>query len=193
MGVVKDGPDLGLFANSPGALVRLALWVSEAVAVSEKDKKGTDSATPLVLAALDELRGTYIVVGTGGGIGGGEDLEARKEKAEKKAKEEAERAEKKKEREKKRRARRALRELNGDSDEEDSESESEEEDSEDEEEVRKARGYGRNRFGIAFQEVVEETMARVKIDSFDHCVVEVKKEDLGGFLEGLSLKTVVGK
>ena len=177
MGVVKDGPDLGLFANSPGALVRLALWVSEAVAVSEKDKKGTDSATPLVLAALDELRGTYIVVGTGGGIGGGEDLEARKEKAEKKAKEEAERAEKKKEREKKRRARRALRELNGDSDEEDSESESEEEDSEDEEEVRKARGYGRNRFGIAFQEVVEETMARVKIDSFDHCVVEVKKED----------------
>ncbi|RMD44412.1 hypothetical protein DV735_g762, partial [Chaetothyriales sp. CBS 134920] len=105
MGVVKDGPDLPLFANSPGALVKLALWVGEAVGVHERDKKGVDEATPLVLAALDEHRGTYVVV--------------------------------------------------------------------------------------AFQEVVEETNARVKIDSFDHSVVEVKKEDLGGFLEGLSLKSVV--
>lgn len=201
MGVVKDGPDLSLFANSPGALVKLALWVGEAVAVSEKDKKGTDSATPLVLAALDEPRGTYLVVGTGGGIGGGEDLEARKEKAEKKAKKQAEREAKKKVREEKRAARRALQELNGESDVEDEESEEEEsegssdEDDDDEEQRKKQekRGYGRNRFGIAFQEVVEETQARVKIDSFDHCVVEVKKEDLAGFLEGLSLKSVIGR
>jgi len=203
MGVVKDGPDLSLFANSPGALVKLALWVGEALAVSEKDKKGTDSATPLVLAALDELRGTYVVVGTGGGIGGGEDLEARKEKAEKKAKKQAEREQKKQVREEKKAARRAQQELNGESDVEDEESEEEEEESElssdeedsDEEQRKKQekRGYGRNRFGIAFQEVVEETQARVKIDSFDHCVVEVKKEDLAGFLEGLSLKSVVGR
>ncbi|RMZ82647.1 hypothetical protein DV738_g1640, partial [Chaetothyriales sp. CBS 135597] len=123
MGVVKDGPDLPLFANSPGALVKLALWVGEAVGVHERDKKGVDEATPLVLAALDEHRGTYVVVGT---------AQARLSK----------------------------------------------------------RGYGHNRFGLAFQEVVEETNARVKIDSFDHSVVEVKKEDLGGFLEGLSLKSV---
>lgn len=200
MGVVKDGPDLSLFANSPGALVRLALWVAEAVAVSEKDRKGTDSATPLVLAALDIPRGTYVVVGTGGGIGGAEDLEARKEKAEKKAKKEAEREQKRKIREDKRAARRVRQELNGESDVEDDESEDEESeassDEEDDEQQRKQqekRGYGRNRFGIAFQEVVEETNARVKIDSFDHCVVEVKKEDLQGFLEGLSLKSVVGK
>ena len=200
MGVVKDGPDLPLFANSPGALVKLALWVGEAVAVSEKDKKGTDSATPLVLAALDEPRGTYVVVGTGGGIGGGEDLEARKEKAEKKAKRLAERDAKRKVREEKRAARRAQAELNGDSDveddsEEESEGSSDEEDDADEEQKKKQekRGYGRNRFGIAFQEVVEETQARVKIDSFDHCVVEVRKEDLAGFLEGLSLKSVVGR
>jgi cell division control protein 45 len=32
----------------------------------------------------------------------------------------------------------------------------------------------------------------VRIDSFEHCVVEVKKEDLGGFLESLSMKAVVG-
>lgn len=202
MGVVKDGPDLSLFANSPGALVRLALWVGEAVAVSEKDKKGTDSATPLVLAALDEARGTYIVVGTAGGIGGGEDLEARKEKTEAKAKRQAEKEAKKKLRDEKRAARRAQQELNGDLDieedeesEEESEASSDEEDEEDEEQRKRQekRGYGRNRFGIAFQEVVEETQARVKIDSFDHCVVEVKKEDLAGFLEGLSLKSVVGR
>jgi cell division control protein 45 len=49
-----------------------------------------------------------------------------------------------------------------------------------------------NRFGQAFQEVVDETAARVRIDSFEHSVVEVKKEDLAGFLEALSLKSVVG-
>jgi len=123
MGVVKDGPDLRLFANSPGALAKLALWVGEAVSVHERDREADDSINntfvPLVLAALDEERGTYVIVGTGGG---------------------------------------------GKS----------------------------NRFGLAFQEVVEETDARVKIDSFDHSIVEVKKEDLGAFLEALSLKAVVG-
>ncbi|KAG9773581.1 Cell division control protein 45-like protein [Exophiala dermatitidis] len=206
MGVVKEGPDLALFANSPGALVKLALWVGEAVAVNEREKKGpNESATPLVLAALDEARGTYVVVGTGGGIGSGEDLEARKEKAERKAKKEAEREQKRKIREEKKAARAAQRELNGDDsdfgeeDESESESGSDSDLSSDEEEDeaelarRRKRGYGHNRFGIAFQEVVEETNARVKIDSFDHCIVEVKKEDLGGFLEGLSLKAVVGR
>jgi len=203
MGVVKDGPDLSLFASSPGALVKLALWVGEAVAVSERDKKGTDAATPLVLAALDEARGTYVVVGTGGGIGGGEDLEARKEKAEARAKKQAEREEKKKIREEKRAAKaaeRAALDLDDENDEEEEESEdesdesSEEDDDDAELQARgQKRGYGRNRFGIAFQEVVEETNARVKIDSFDHCIVEVKKEDLAGFLEGLSLKSVVGR
>ncbi|KAL2436426.1 Cell division control protein 45-like protein [Exophiala dermatitidis] len=206
MGVVKEGPDLALFANSPGALVKLALWIGEAVAVNEREKKGpNESATPLVLAALDEARGTYVVVGTGGGIGSGEDLEARKEKAERKAKKEAEREQKRKTREEKKAARAAQRELNGDDsdfgeeDETESESGSDSDSSSDEEEDeaelarRRKRGYGHNRFGIAFQEVVEETNARVKIDSFDHCIVEVKKEDLGGFLEGLSLKAVVGR
>lgn len=200
MGVVKDGPDLALFANSPGALVKLALWVAEAVAVSERDRKGSDSATPLVLAALDEPRGTYVVVGTGGGIGSGEDFEHKKEQAEKREQKKQEREAKRKVRDDAKAARRAQRELNGDSDGEEEDEEEEESDiSEDEDENnaeadrRQKRGYGRNRFGIAFQEVVEETNARVKIDSFEHCVVEVKKEDLAGFLEGLSLKSVVGR
>jgi cell division control protein 45 len=58
--------------------------------------------------------------------------------------------------------------------------------------ARKKRGHGLNRFGQAFQEVVEETGARVRIDSFEHSVVEVRKEDLAGFLEALSLRSVVG-
>ena len=218
MGVVKDGPDLELFANSPGALVKLALWVGEAVAVSEREKKSSDTtATPLVLAALDAPRGVYVVVGIGGAIGGGVDIEARREKAEMKTKRQEAREQKKKINEDKkaakrteseaRRAERRQKSQDDDNDaaEESDESEEEEgseDDSSDDDEaasgigdsdLQKRRGQGNNRFGIAFQEVVEETNARVKIDSFDHCVVEVKKEDLGGFLEGLSLKSVVGQ
>ena len=77
-----------------------------------------------------------------------------------------------------------------DEDEEDSDDE-DNEDSDDEDGPRE-RGYGMNRFGTAFQDVIAETNARVRIDSFEHCVVEVKKEDLGGFLESLSMKAVVG-
>ena len=91
-------------------------------------------------------------------------------------------------------------EKEGEGEEEDEEEESESEESEeesegeedDEEDGERARGYGLNRFGTAFQDVVGETNARVRIDSFEHCVVEVKKEDLGGFLESLSMKAVVG-
>jgi cell division control protein 45 len=208
MGVVKEGPDLGLFSSSPGALVKLALWVGEAISVQEREKNGSEKGlmTPLVLAALDEKRGTYVVVGTGGGIGSGEDIEGRKEREERKKKREEEREKKRKLKEEKRAARRAQRELLGEDDdddehgEDDTESESEADSESDDDELdeaeaekRRRRGYGHNRFGIAFQEVVEETNARVRIDSFDHCIVEVRKEDLAGFLEGLSLKAVVGR
>lgn len=205
MGVVKDGPDLGLFSSSPGALVKLALWVGEAVAISSTDAKDKNGGTPLVLAALDEARGTYVIVGTGGGIGTGVDVEVKKERAEARGKRDEERDAKRKVREETKSlkaAEKAVRELDGEggedeqseeSDDSDEEDDEEEEEDPEEETRRRKRGYGRNCFGIAFQEVVEETNARVKIDSFDHCVVEVKKEDLGGFLEGLSLKTVVGR
>lgn len=84
-----------------------------------------------------------------------------------------------------------------DSEDDDSdESEEEEEDDDDNNldvyDASQERGYGLNKFGTAFQDVVAETNARVRIDSFEHCVVEVKKEDLSGFLESLSMKAVVG-
>ncbi|KAK4503872.1 hypothetical protein PRZ48_004787 [Zasmidium cellare] len=220
MGVVKEGPDVPLFTH-PGALVRLAAWVGEAVAVldSEKGRKANkrkDDA--LVLGALDESRSVYVVVGLGGGNGWSatgkkirskaeikEREERKKRKAAEKAAQKAENARKKEER---KRLRRERMEANGllDSDEEDEEeseaetesvsSHSSNEDSDDsdneDENASKKRSRGLNRFGQAFQEVVEETGARVRIDSFEHSVVEVRKEDLAGFLEALARRPVVG-
>ncbi|KAI8961618.1 CDC45-like protein [Daldinia sp. FL1419] len=206
--VIKDGPDVPLFTH-PAALTKLAIWVGEALAEQEKDDNGKlahgGRGTPLVVASLNEKRGVYIVVGTGGG--GGPDLafldkEAAKEKQaarEAKLKErEQKRRNREKIREEKRAAKAAADDDDGDGDDDDDEetesedSDGSDSDSEDEIEERKDRGYGLNKFGTAFQDVVSETNARVRIDSFEHCVVEVRKDDLGGFLESLSQKTVVG-
>ena len=183
MAVVKEGPDVPLFTH-PAALTKLALWIGEAISEQEKEQgKSGKRGTPLVLAGLNEARGVYVVVGTGGG-GGIVDFVARRERKEKREKKikirEAKRAEKEKKR---------LERGDDDSNASDSESGESEDDSDDGDEE---RGYGRNRFGNAFQEVVDETGARVRIDSFEHCVVEVKKEDLSAFLESLSMKAVVG-
>ncbi|KAL6807960.1 CDC45 family [Trichoderma sp. SZMC 28013] len=209
MCVVKDGPDVALFTH-PAALTKLALWIGEALAEQEKESQGKLShggrGTPLVVASLNEKRGVYIVVGTGGGGGPDsvfmnkatkQERQSNKE-AKAKKKEEARKA-KEKIREEKRAAKRAANQGNDDNDDDDeleTESEgsdsSESEDDSDDEDAENDRGYGLNKFGNAFQEVVSETSARVRIDSFEHSVVEVKKEDLGGFLESLSEKAVVG-
>ncbi|KAL8793031.1 MAG: hypothetical protein Q9195_004342 [Heterodermia aff. obscurata] len=199
MAVVKEGPDVQLFAHA-AALTKLALWVGEAVAEQEREQRGKISkggmGTPLVLAGLNESRGIYVVVGTGGG-GGVVDWKARMERKEKLEARAKRKQEKAAEIEQKRIKRAAERAERGEDEEEDEEDATESEDSEnssDEENDSnmEERGYGRNRFGNAFQEVVDETNARVRIDSFEHCVVEVKKEDLSGFLESLSMKVVVG-
>lgn len=207
MCVIKDGPDVPLFTH-PAALTKLALWIGEALAEQEKDTTGKlahgGRGTPLVVASLNEKRGVYVVVGTGGG--GGPDttflnkelVKEKKAAKEAKAKEkEQSRKNKEKIREEKRTARQAAGEDVDVEEEEDDETESEgsdasDSDSDDELEERKERGYGLNKFGSAFQDVVNETSARVRIDSFEHCVVEVRKEDLSGFLESLSMKAVVG-
>ena len=209
MAVVKEGPDVALFTH-PSALTKLALWIGEAIAEQEREQKGRDGRsgkdTPLVMAGLNEARGVYVVVGTGGG-GGVIDLEARakrKQKLEEKAKaKEAKRTEREKKRQEKE-ERREAKGLEAEDDEEEEEEESydEDDDSDDDDDDGNDDGSGgnnnpfrnakKNRFGIAFQEVIDETRARVRVDSFDNCVVEVKKEDLSGFLESLSMKVVVG-
>ncbi|KAG5973834.1 hypothetical protein E4U55_000234 [Claviceps digitariae] len=211
MCVVKDGPDVGLFTH-PAALTKLSLWIGEALAEQERESHGKLShggrGTPLVVASLNEKRSVYIVVGTGGG--GGPDTTflnreaAKRRKAEREAKrknKEAARMAKEKIKQEQRAAKRAagLGQRGADHDDDDdeeveTETEGSDSDSADESEddVEPDKGYGLNKFGSAFQEVVSETNARVRIDSFEHCVVEVKKEDLGGFLESLSTKAVVG-
>lgn len=197
--VVKDGPDVKLFTN-PGALTKLALWVAEAIRVQERERgdsvkigRKRAAGTPLVLAGLDEDRDLYVVVGTGGG-GGVVDFAAMSKRQEQRRKKKEVKDKKQKERDErraKRAAERAEREDDESEESEESESSSESE-SEDEQDPHSKNHLLRNRFGIAFQEVVQETNARVRIDSFDHCVVEVQKDDLGGFLEALSFRSVVG-
>ncbi|KAJ5359245.1 uncharacterized protein N7496_011658 [Penicillium cataractarum] len=199
--VVKDGPDVKLFTN-PGALTKLALWIAEAIKVQEREKgdsvkigRKRAAGTPLVLAGLDEDRDLYVVVGTGGG-GGVIDFAAMSKRQEERRQKKDAKEKKQKEKEERRTRRAAERaEQEDDEDAEDEESEDSESSSESESEDEDPQGKKhllRNRFGIAFQEVVQETNARVRIDSFDHCVVEVQKDDLGGFLEALSFRSVVG-
>lgn len=196
MAVVKEGPDVILFTH-PSALTKLALWVGEAIAEQEREQRGKigkgGRGTPLVLAGLNEARGVYVVVGTGGG-GGVVDFAARQKRKERAAEIAKLKEQKKAERERKK-SERASEESEGveaDEEEETEDDEDEDESDNDGNDNTEERGYGKNRFGNAFQEVVDETNARVRIDSFEHCVVEVKKEDLSGFLESLSMKAVVG-
>ncbi|KAM3449048.1 hypothetical protein MY3296_007246 [Beauveria thailandica] len=200
--VVKDGPDVSLFTH-PSALTKLSLWIGEALGEQDREAHGKLShggrGTPLVVASLHEKRGVYIVVGTGGG-GGPDSTFMDKEAAKQRQRTKEARAKKKEEsrvaKERVRAQKRAAREAAGEEvDELETESEGsdeEDEDDSDSDQEEHDKGYGLNRFGSAFQEVVAETSARVRIDSFEHCVVEVKKEDLGGFLESLSMKAVVG-
>ncbi|KAF2864255.1 CDC45-like protein [Piedraia hortae CBS 480.64] len=201
MAVLRDGPDLGLFSH-PGALVRLGGWIAEAITAAEGEagREGGEGQA-VVLGALVEERGVYLVVGLSReGVKGTSKAERKKrEEARRKKQEERERkkAERKLEKERERIKQRERREAVGvfeSDDEEGSESEesetSDESESEDDRlpshEDAPTRQKG-NCFGNAFQSVVEETNARVRIDSFEHCVVEVKKEDFAGFLEGPGL------
>ena len=223
--IVKEGPDVKLFTH-PAALTKLALWLGQAIAEQERDRKGGmmmgmargGRGTPLVVAGLNERRGVYVVVGTGRGSGAAAMMPdpTRKTKMKKRKKEGAiTKAAEKDRRHKEREARKAEqrqrpreRQVDDDNDDEsnssstastssedDDDDDANEDDNEEDEEihrVRRRRGYGFNRFGHAFQEVVDETNARVRIDSFEHCVVEVRVDDLAAFLESLSLKVVVG-
>jgi cell division control protein 45 len=190
--VVKEGPDVKLFTH-PGALIKLALWIAEAITEMEgmKGKRGGE----LVMAGLDEERGVYVVVGLGGGSAVAAHREREARKSERRKEREKRKEERKAEKARRKELRRERLEALGESDVEDDETESESEDesdSEDEAEGQAERGKGLNRFGNAFQEVIEETGARVKVDSFEHCVVEVRKEDLQSFFESLCMKAVVG-
>ena len=206
MAIVKEGPDVSLFTH-PAALTKLALWVGEAIAEQEREQRGKigtrGRGTPLVLAALNETRGVYVIVGTGGG-GGVIDFAMRQKKKEK-AEEKARRKEEKRLAKKLARGQKAKRRRDADDElaepedededdntEEDDDNDTSSDDDADDGDIIDERGHGRNKFGNAFEEVINETNAKIRTDSFEHCVVEVKKEYLSGFLESLSMKVVIG-
>lgn len=69
--VLTQGPDLALFAH-PGVLARLALWLVDALRErlepsSARERAGLGSgkkkSLPFVVACLNEVSGTYVVVG----------------------------------------------------------------------------------------------------------------------------------
>jgi cell division control protein 45 len=193
MAVVKEGPDVQLFTH-PGALTKLALWIAEAI-VELNGTKGKSKGSELVMAGLDEVKGRYVVVGLGGG---GATVSAKERIAKRDARlkaREAKRVARAAEKKAKREAKLARLEAAGLDEDEVEESSDEEEESEEEsedEDEEKERGSGRNKFGNAFQEVVKETGARVRMDSFEACVIEIKKDDLSPFLQRLSMEAVVG-
>ena len=208
MAIVKEGPDVSLFTH-PAALTKLALWVGEAIAEQEREQRGKvgkgGRGTPLVLAALNETRGVYVVVGTGGG-GGVIDFAMRqkkKEKADAKARKKEEKriakevarekkAKRRKNRDDDEHAEQEEEDEDDDTEEDDDNNTSSDDDDDDDNDIIDERGHGRNKFGNAFEEVINETNAKIRTDSFEHCVVEVKKEYLSGFLESLSMKVVIG-
>jgi cell division control protein 45 len=200
MAVVKEGPDVQLFTH-PGALTKLALWIAEAIVELNGTKGKTNKGSELVMAGLDDARGLYVVVGLGGG-GATESAKSRLQKREVRAKAREARLAAKQEAREQRRAERRSRNLAAglEEDEVADESESEDDasssdsssDNEDEEDEADESKSGKNRFGTAFQEVVKKTGARVRMDSFEACVIEIRKQDLSGFLEDLSRRTVVG-
>jgi len=240
MAVVKEGPDVAIFTH-PSALTKLALWVGEAIREQEYElgkKLQGGAGLPLVVAALNEWRGVYVIVGTGTGANASSSsAKSKAKKLAKKAKKQEEKSQRKDEKKKQQKTKKKKKvkkkdktmiirstighdtqaigfaevdpvdddddddddDEDGETEDDTEEEEEEEEDSDDsdsdddsdDDEAQRAV-LGRNRFGKAFEEVSSETAARVRIDSFEACVVEVRKEDLGTFLESLSLKTVVG-
>lgn len=172
LAVLKEGPDLAIFTH-PNALSKLGLWISEAIFEQEREHSKRRHL-PLVVASLNERRGVYVVVGTalGAQVAASAKIQKRKDREAKKAELEA---------------KRKKREEEGV--EEEDEAEEDDDDSDDDDDEQKG---GRNRFGIAFQEVANSTQARIRIDAFEATVVEVLKEDLAGFLESLSYKSVLG-
>jgi cell division control protein 45 len=199
MAVVKEGPDVQLFTH-PGALTKLALWIAEAIVELNGTKGKTNKGSELVMAGLDDARGLYVVVGLGGG-GATESAKSRLQKREARTKAREARLAAKQEAKEQRRAERRSQnlaagleedEVADESEDEASSSDSSSSDDEDDEDEADESKSGKNRFGTAFQEVVKKTGARVRMDSFEACVIEIRKQDLSGFLEDLSRRTVVG-
>lgn len=190
--VIKDGPDLYYFLN-PSALSKLAMWLGEAIFEEEK-QGGRKRHLPLVLAVLNERRGIYVVVGIGV-VASAAIRKVKKEPKPKKEKKKKSSKAKAKERTEGEDGEDEAEEVEDEEEDlaEESEESEDEDDDDDDDEIVQDNGTPKNKFGIAFQEVASSTNARIRIDSFEATVVEVKQEDLIGFFEELSRRVVLGR
>lgn len=121
LAVIREGPELDVFRN-PLALARLGVWIAEGCAESHP------VPLPLVIASLNTVSDTYLVLGMGPYYGRGDEM----------AKEDV---------------------------------------------------Y--NRFGPAFQATATKINAKVRMDAFESCIIEVARDDLSRFLEALTLSGLV--
>lgn len=139
--VLNDGsiPNLSIFSN-PLILSKLGTWLLENITELEFMNTSSSSALkPLIVASLDVLSDTYLVIGLVPKYPRGLDLSTRAR----------------------------LQQLD------------------DNPTVRL------NTFSVAFQEVANTSGAKVRIDSFDSSVIEVRREDLAPFLEKLTLSGLI--
>ncbi|GMM36461.1 DNA replication initiation factor [Saccharomycopsis crataegensis] len=164
--VLKDDsiPYLNFYRN-PLNLTRLGQWVLESLA--ELDNQ---PLLPLVLASLDSETDTYLVVGLAPLFPRNSEDENNNENG-------------------KRRNKRTKRSKNGKrgNAKSGSNKEKEEEEEEEEEELFGINKVLLNTFSVAFQQVASSTGAKVRIDSFESSVIEIRKDDLSPFLEKLTL------
>lgn len=143
--VLHDGsiPDLHIF-NNPLMLSKLGGWLSENI--TEIDFiNNSQSLKPLVVASLDIMSDTYLVIGLAPKYPRGM--------------------------------------LKSSNDKRDKNSNNEHD---------KSNITTRlNTFSVAFQQVASNSGAKVRIDSFDSSVIEIRKDDLSPFLERLTLSGLI--
>ncbi|CAH2354373.1 cell division control protein 45 [[Candida] railenensis] len=154
--VLNDGsiPDLNVF-NNPIILSKLGGWLLENIAEIEFLNNNNGRLKPLVVASLDVVTDTYLVIGLAPkyprGMNNSMKSKLLQGKENKVKKSEP-----------------------GEDDESDS-----------------SLTTRLNTFSVAFQQVSNSSGAKVRIDSFDSSVIEIRKDDLSPFLEKLTLSGLI--
>lgn len=167
--VLNDGsiPNLNIF-NNPLILSKLGNWLLENITELEF-MNNSNTLKPLVVASLDITSDTYLVIGLAPKYPRGMNNSAKAKLFQQKKKHQQEEEEEEKQEEKQ--DTESTSPSNGDS---------------------QATITTRlNTFSVAFQQVANMSGAKVRIDSFDSSVIEIRKDDLSPFLEKLTLSGLV--
>lgn len=175
--VLNDGsiPDLSIF-NNPLILSKLGAWLLDNITEIEfsnfDENNNVKSLKPLVLASLDVASDTYLVIALAPkyprGMSNATRVKLLKQQRKRKLKRE--------------------NEANGITNEEGEDDNSDIDESNIDESTLTTR---LNTFSVAFQKVAATSGAKVRIDSFDSSVIEIRRDDLSPFLEKLTLSGLI--